>query len=152
MLVQISKCDLKNNRDSAFTLVEVSLASAIAGVLFVGTIYGYLMASQKAEWAAYYMAAHTLGMQRIEQARSCQYDPLGYPPSDELVSSNFPAYIDLLDVPFSGTNNVYGTSTVSITTISTIPPLKMITVATTWPFPKKGTFTNLVSTYRGQDQ
>lgn len=133
-------------------MIEVSLACAVAAVFFIGTIYGYLMSCQKAEWAAYYMAAHTLGLQRLEQARSCQYDPMGYPPSDELVATNFPQYVDLLDVPFSGTNNVYGTSTVSITLVSTSPPMKMITVTTTWPFPRKGTYSNVVATFRGQDQ
>jgi prepilin-type N-terminal cleavage/methylation domain-containing protein len=135
-----------------FTLAEVVIAMAIAAVAVGGIVYGYVMSAQRAEWSAYSLAAQSLAMQRIEQARASKWDPNGYPPVDELVSSNFATGIDILDIPISGTNVVYATNTTAITLISTSPPLKMIRVDCRWMFQKRGAFTNTVVTYRGPDQ
>ena len=128
------------------------MAIAIAGLVMGGSIYGYVLSAQRAEWSAYSLAAHSLAMQRIEQARAAKWDPQGYPPVDELVSSNFPVQVDILDIPISGTNIAYATSMTTIATISVSPPLKKIKVDCYWPFVGRGTFTNTIMTYRGPDQ
>lgn len=136
----------------AFTLVELVITTAVAAVVIGGTIYGYIASARRAEWSAYSLAANSLAMQRIEQARAAKWDPQGYPPMDELVASNFPVRVDILDIPISGTNIAYATSITSIATISANPPLKRIRVDTFWPFVGRGFYSNTVVTYRAPDQ
>jgi len=136
----------------AFTLAEVVISIAIAGVICGGIVYGYLGSAQNAEWSCYSLAAESLAMQRIEQARATKWDPRGYPPVDELIPANFPVSIEVLDIPTSGTNWVYATNVTTITTLSMNPPLKMIRVSCSWAFLTRGTFTNTIVTYRGPDQ
>lgn len=135
-----------------FTLAEVVISMAIASLAISGVIYGYVMTAQRAEWSSYSLAAQSLALQRIEQARACKWDPAGYPPVDELVSSNFGVVVDILDIPMSGTNVVYATNYTTITTVTANPPLRMIRVDCCWMFQKRGAFTNTVATYRGPDQ
>jgi type II secretory pathway pseudopilin PulG len=142
----------KRRLQSAFTLTEVVMAMAISALVIGGIIAGYTMSSQRAEWSSYSLAAHSLAMQRLEQTRACKWDPQGWPQVDELVSTNFPVRVDVLDLPISGTNVVYATNTTTITTITTNPPLKMIRVDCKWMFLSRGPFTNTVATYRTADQ
>lgn len=136
----------------AFTLSEVVIALAILSLLVGGLVTGYVFSAKRAEWSAYSLAAHSLAMQRMEQTRAAKWDPLSWPPVDELVSSSFPPVVDLLDVPIAGTNAVTATTTTTITTISTDPPVKMIRVDTVWPFQDWGLSTNTLVTYRAPDQ
>ncbi len=136
----------------AFTLMEVVMSMAIAALSIGGIIAGYTLSARKAEWSAYSLAAHSLAMQRLEQTRSAKWDPQGWPPVDEVVSSNFPVRIDVLDIPISGTNVVYATNTTSISSLSTNPPLKMIRVDCSWMFLSRGPFTNTLVSYRTADQ
>jgi hypothetical protein len=143
---------LASSRRAAFTLAEVVITTGIAAITLGGSIYGYVTAAHRAEWAAYSLAAHSLAMQRVEQCRAAKWDPLGYPPVDELVATNFPIEINVLDIPISKTNIVNATNFTTITTINANPPLKMIRVDCTWAFLKRGPFTNTVVTYRAADQ
>src|SRR5882672_1801473 len=122
------------NRRQAFTLIEASIASAIAAMMFGGIIYGYIMSNRSAEWSAYSFAAQSLALQRLEQSRACKWDPEATPAVDQLVSSNFPVQVSILDVPMNGSNITYATNITTISTISTVPPLKMITVDAVWQF------------------
>ena len=135
----------------AFTLAEVMIAVAIGTAALVGIINGYLMASQRAEWSAYNLAAQSMAVQGMEQARAAKWDPLGWPPTDELGTTNF-TLIDVLDIPISGTNITYATNITTVTNITTSPPLKMIRVDSLWMFQKRGVFTNTIITYRAPDQ
>jgi hypothetical protein len=137
---------------SAFTLTEIVIASALGMITISASIYGYTLASKRAEWSGYSVAANSLAMQRLEQARACKWDPQASPVVDELVSSNFPARIEVLDLPIAGTNVVYATNFTTITDVQPYPPLKMIRVDCTWNFMGKRTFTNTVVTYRAPDQ
>ena len=139
-----------SSANRAFTLVELVITTAISTLLLGGSIYGYIMSTKRAEWAAYSLAAHSLAMQRIEQARAAKWDPQGFPPVDEL--TNRPPVIDILDIPMSGMNIAYATSTVSIVSITATPPLKKIRVDCVWPFMGRSVFTNTVVTYRAPDQ
>jgi len=131
-----------------FTLVEVITAMVITAVVCAGIFYGYIMVMNQAEWSAYSLAAQSLAMQRLEQARSSQWSMLASPPVDELVQSNFPPQIEILDIPVKGTNYVYATNVTTIVDISTNPPLKLITVVCTWNFKGKGVYSNTIATYR----
>jgi hypothetical protein len=128
------------------------MAMAVSALTIGGIIAGYTMATRRAEWSAYSLAGHSLAMQKLEQTRAAKWDPQGWPAVDELVSTNFPVQIDVLDIPISGTNVVYATNTTTITTLSTSPPLKMIRVDCTWKFLSRGPFTNTIVTYRSADQ
>src|SRR5580765_5850121 len=139
-------------RPKAFTLVELVMATALAVIVMGGAIYGYVMSARRAEWSAYRLAANSLAMGRVEQARASKWDPQGFPSVDELVSSNFPLTTNILDIPISKTNIVYATNVTTITVISTNPPLKMIRVDTSWRFVNRGNFTNTIVTYRAADQ
>lgn len=128
------------------------MSLAIAAMTVAGIIYGYLLSAQRAEWSAYSLAAQSLTLQRLEQARAAKWDPQGWPAVDELVSSNFPVLVEILDIPISKTNVVYATNTTTITTLSTNPHLKMIEVRCAWMLLSKGPFTNTLVTYRTADQ
>ncbi|MBI3192468.1 MAG: prepilin-type N-terminal cleavage/methylation domain-containing protein [Pedosphaera parvula] len=135
-----------------FTLAEVVIAAAIGAISIGGIIYGYVMSAQRAEWAAYAMAAQSLAMQRIEQTRAAKWDLESTPNVDQVVSANFPDQINILDVPISGTNVVYATNFTTITTVSASPPLRSIQVDCVWNWNVGGRlFTNTVVTYRSPD-
>jgi hypothetical protein len=97
------------------------------------------------------LAAESLALQRIEQARSCKWDPEASPPLDQLVASNFPPEVNILDIPVSGTNIVYATNFTTITDISSEPPLKAVVVQCVWNFKGRRNYTNTVVTYRAPD-
>jgi len=135
-----------------FTLVEAVVSMLLAGIIMGGIASGYLQAHRTSEWSAYSLAAQSLAMQPLEQARAAKWDPYAYPPVDHLVASNFPKTVNILDVPISGTNVVYATNRVVIRDLSTNPPLKQITVECTWRFHTRGVFTNTIMTCRTADQ
>ena len=147
---------LKTKRRAAqaagFTLAEVVIASALAALSMAGIIYGYTQSAKFAEFTSYSLAAQSMALQRVEQCRASKWDPLGYPPVDELVASNFNPQVNVLDIPISGTNIVYATNFTLITTLATNPPLKLIRVDCVWPFLGRGLFTNSTVTYRAPDQ
>jgi hypothetical protein len=87
----------------------------------------------------------------MEQVPRNKSDPRG-PLVDELVSSNFPSTVDVLDIGGSSTQLAYGTNTTTITTLSTNTLLKMIQVDCVWAYPRRGLFTNTVVTYRSPNQ
>jgi len=55
---------------SGFTIVEVVIAVLISTIVFATVIYAYVGANDRAEWSAYSLAAQSLAMQGIEQARA----------------------------------------------------------------------------------
>jgi len=135
----------------AFTLIELVIAILLAAITIVGVIYGYTQSAERAEWTGNSFAAQALAIQRIEQVRSAKWDSEAN--VDEVVSTNFPVQIIIMDLPVAGTNVVYATNFTTITTISAVPPmLKMIRVDCVWQFNiKKKLFTNTVATYRSPD-
>lgn len=135
----------------AFTLMEATIASTIAAMMFGGIVYGYIQSSRSAEWSAFSFAAQSLAMQRMEQTRACKWDPEATPTVDQLVSSNFPILVSILDVPMNGSNITYATSITTISTISIAPPLKMISVDAIWQFINGKLYTNSIATYRAPD-
>jgi hypothetical protein len=125
---------------------------AIAGVLIAGLILGYQQTLERAEWSAHSLAANSLAMMRLEQTRAAKWDTLATPVVDELVASNFPPAIEILDIPIAGTNVALATNITTISTISANPPLRLIEVQCVWSFYTGRVFTNTVTTYRAPDQ
>ena len=143
---------LRGRSSEAFSLPEVLVAIAITGLSLSGIIYGYVSSSTRAEWSAYSLAAHSLAMQRLEQTRACKWDLQAWPVVDELVLTNFPTQINILDIPISGSNVVYATNFTVIRDVSTNTPLKLIRVDCVWRFMSRGLFTNSIASYRAPDQ
>ncbi len=140
---------------TGFTLVEVVVSIAITALAFAGVVYGYIGTGQRAEWSAYSLAAQSLAMQGVEQARAAKWDPQAWPPVDELGTTNY-TQVEQLDVPVAG-QPVLATNRISITTVSTSPPLRQLRADSVWmlisrPPGARGPFTNTVVTYRTCDQ
>lgn len=135
----------------AMSLTEVVVSIAIGTMMFGGVILSYIQSANRAEWSAISFAAQSLAWQRIEQTRAAKWDTQSAPPVDEVVQTNFPTLVELLDIPFIGTNFMYATSQVDVTVISQDPPLKMIVANVVWSF-KGRLYTNSAITYRSPDQ
>ena len=135
-----------------FSIPEVFTSLAILGITVGGAISGYVVAVERSQWSACSLAANTLALQRVEQARAAKWDTLVNTPVDELVTLNFPTVIQPLDLPSSGTNYVYATNLTTITTVSTSPPMRMVRVDCVWPMAAHGVFTNTMIVYRTPDQ
>lgn len=133
-------------------MAEQVVALAVSLILISGVVSGFIQTTQTAEWSAYSLAAQSLASQCMEQSRAAKWDPRAYPAVDQLVTSNFPTIVQVLDVPMTHSNIVYATNIVTISTVSTNPALKMISVQCTWPFLNRGVFTNTVVSYRAPDQ
>ena len=148
-------------KPNGFTLVEALVSMMVTGIMVTGVVAGYTQCMRQAEWSAYSLAAQSLAMQPIEQSRAAKWDPYAVPPVDQITNSPTASFAgttwtllatNILDIPISGTNIVYATNRTSVRTISTTPPLKEISVETTWRFMNRGVFTNTVVTYRAPDQ
>lgn len=138
--------------NSAFTLLEVVISLAILGISLGGILTLYARSAQRADWSGYSVSAQMMALSGLEQCRAAKYDPHGSPPTDALVSTNFPARVDVLDPGTVNGTTSYGTNTTTILTISTNPALKLVRVDCTWTYPGRGVFTNSVSTYRAANQ
>jgi len=137
---------------SAFTLMEVVVSLAILGISLGGILTLYVRSAQRADWSGYSVAAQMMALSGLEQCRAAKYDPHGSPPTDALVSTNFPSRVDILDPGAVNCIASYGTNTTTIQMISTNPALKLVRVDCTWTYPGRGVFTNSVCTYRAANQ
>src|SRR5260370_1220531 len=124
----------------AFTLAEVLVSLALTGMMVTGIVSGFLQSAKQAEWSAYSLAAQSQALQRMEQVRAAQWDPLHFPAVDEVQQTNFPTVVDVLDTPTANGNITYVTNRTFITPIMTTPPLRMITVESSWRFLNRGVF------------
>lgn len=137
---------------SGASLVEVLMSISISSISIGGIFQGYLMASKRVEWQACSQAANSQVLQRVEQVRSARWEPQAYPAIDEVSEGNFPSKVVALDIPCRAGAEVYGTNTLTITTLSSTPPLRMITAQCVWNSGDRGCFTNSMVIYRGPDQ
>src|SRR3954469_4310227 len=86
---------------AGFTIIEVLVAVFIMSIMFGTIIYAYVSTNDRAEWSAYSLAAESLAMQGIEQARAAKWDPQAWPVVDDLGVTNY-TQIEKLDVALSG--------------------------------------------------
>jgi Tfp pilus assembly protein PilV len=134
-------------------LVEVVISLMVVGIMLAGLVGIYTQSAVRADLSAYSLAGQMMALRGLEQTRAAKWDPPASPPVDELVATNFPTVVDVLDLGAGGGNVTYATNVTTIQTISTTPPLKAIQVSCTWFFPWRGrVFTNSVFTYRAPDQ
>lgn len=156
----------ESKRIAGFTLIEVVVSIAVAGVIFAAIIMAYVQAANFAEWSGYTLAAQSLGIQQLEQAKGAKWDTQVVPPLDEITNFNhltawtyangaWSGYTNyVLDIPISGTNVVRATNYVWLSekTISDNPPvvIKMLRVQTVWSF-RGQPQTNTIATYLAPD-
>lgn len=133
------------------SLTEVVVSIALGTLMFGGVVLSYIQSANRAEWSALSFAAQSLAWQRIEQTRAAKWDTQSWPPVDQVVESNFPPVVELVDVPFRGTNYLFATTYLTINTISTNPPLRLIVADVVWSF-KGRLYTNSALTYRAPDK
>ncbi len=148
----MQRCSQVSREERGMTLPEVVISIAIGGLVFGGVLTAYVQSAIRAEWAAYNLAGHSLALQRLEQVRAAKWDTQSSPPVDLVVASNFPVTVDLLDIPISGTNITFATNFVAISTVSSDPPLRLISVNTVWQFRPGKLFTNTTASFRAPDQ
>jgi prepilin-type N-terminal cleavage/methylation domain-containing protein len=149
-------CSASKGKSLGFTLTEVVISLVISAIAFAGVLYGYVITTDQAEWSAYSLAAHSAAMQGIEQARAAKWDPQAWPSVDELGLSNFTQVITL-DVPTVARNPSLATNYLSITSVSSFPPMRQLRTDCVWMLPNRkgrirGPFTNTVVTLRTADQ
>ena len=138
---------IKIRSRAGFTLVEVMVSFVIAGIAVGGIIKGYTVASRRAEWSAYSLAAQSMAIKRLEQVVAAPWVPQYN--TDQLVSSNFPANTEFLCLPTQQTNLVNCTNYTTITTFTNFSLMKMVRVDCVWMFfANQQVFTNTVATIR----
>ena len=147
-----SGLDCVSRTAQGFSLAEVLVSLLLVGISLAGILTVYIRSAVCSDWSAHSVSAQMAALSGLEQCRAAKYDPRGTPPTDQLVSTNFPKKIYVLDVGTSVGTITYSTNTTTITTLSTNPPLKMVRVDCTWLYPSKGLFTNTVMTYRAAAQ
>src|SRR5579872_6634861 len=79
------------------TLVEVVVAMAISTLAVAAIVTGYLFSITSAQRSALSLAANARAVERIEQARSAKWDLSSWPAVDQLVATNFPDEVVVLD-------------------------------------------------------
>jgi type II secretory pathway pseudopilin PulG len=160
----------KRERVFGFTLAEVVISLAIAALLFGGIITAYTVTTRRAEWTGYALAAQSLAVQQLEQARSAVWDPGDN--KNEITNLNLLSWTynnstkvgkgyswANMDIPVSGTNYTRATNFVTITMLTNVTGapgvnLQMVRVDTVWPYPSGATthfFTNSLCTYLAPD-
>jgi Tfp pilus assembly protein PilV len=147
-----SRVDPLSAHLQAFTLAEVLLSLLIVGVSLGGILSVYIESAVASDWSAHSVSAQMNALNGLELCRAAKFDPRGTPPTDLLVSSNFPQRTFVLDVGTSVGAATYATNTTTIVALSTNPPLKMVRVDCTWYYRRKGLYTNTAITYRAANQ
>jgi prepilin-type N-terminal cleavage/methylation domain-containing protein len=154
MLCHSSRSAHRPQQALGFTLTEVIVAIAIATLSFAGVICGYVQTSDRAQWSAYSLAAQSLALQGVEQARAAKWDPKAWPAVDELGVTNY-TQVDTLDVPVSGQQTL-ATNYISVSLVTPDPPLRQLRADCVWSLRNgrrsRGPFTNTVVTLRTADQ
>jgi type II secretory pathway pseudopilin PulG len=137
---------------AGMTLVEVVVAMAISTLAVVAIVTGYLFSITSAQRSALSMTASARAVERIEQTRSAKWDLSSWPAVDQLVSTNFPDAVVILDANAAGNRITYATNITRISQISLNPPLKEIHVDCVWNFKGNQLLTNTIETCRAPDQ
>ncbi|HUD48641.1 MAG TPA: prepilin-type N-terminal cleavage/methylation domain-containing protein [Candidatus Baltobacteraceae bacterium] len=139
------------NDSSAFTLIEVAVALAIAVMVMAGMFEGYTMASRRAQFSSYSLAASATAMKQMERIVASQWVISGQTVTNIFNPSLTAVETNALCLPSSGTNLVYATNYATVTQISTNPPYLMVRVDCVWNFMGLGVFTNTMAVLRGPD-
>jgi hypothetical protein len=143
----------KSSSKAAFTIAEMVVCFAIMALVIGGMLTAYSNVALYTERAGYQLAAQCLAVQQVEHVRAALWDTQATPIVDNTV--NLPTNtVSLLELPIAGTNAIYATNQLTVTTLSyTNPPMsiKMITVYTTWPW-NNTVMSNVMICYRAPDE
>ena len=142
---------LRRGRE-AMSLVEVLVATAMAGLAIGAIVTGYSFCANSVDYTANSMAANARAIERLEEMRSAKWDTAAYPAVDQLIAINFPIKTVTLDVSGSGVGVTEATIQTTISDISTKPPLKRLRVDCVWNYKGVRDVTNTVETCRAPDQ
>ncbi len=144
-------------RKGGYTFIEVLISLIVVAVVFGSIINGYLSTSTRGQWTAYSLAAQSLGLQTIEQARSATWDTsdnvnqivqmtLNNSSGDGVTVPMTGYTTNILDVPWKGNNAIWATNYITIKPIyenndNTLKvQVYIIRVDTVWPFNAWGGF------------
>jgi len=146
-------CRLDRSRGgvSGFTLIEVTVALAISVLMMAGMFKGYTMASRRAQFSSYQLAANAMAMQQMESIVAANWVVSGTSVTNIFSASLTNMQVSALCLPNSATNLVYATNFATVTQISTNPPYIMVQVSCVWSFMGMGVFTNTVAVLRAPD-
>jgi type II secretory pathway pseudopilin PulG len=140
---------------AGMTLVEVIFALAITALMLGGIITGYIYCTTTAIKSELAQMANARALQRIEEARSAQWNTSSSLAADQLVAANFPDETVTLDMPGTDTNGTLATIETTITPISptpSAPPLRSIHVDCIWQFRGAEWVTNSIETIQAASQ
>jgi type II secretory pathway pseudopilin PulG len=141
-------------RALGMTLAEVVVALALASLLVASLVGGYVSSTVAAEKASLSLAANTRALERLEDTHAAIWNVSGWPVVDQLVDTNFPAKVVIIDLSGQGGAITYGTNYTTIAQVSLAPQLRRIRVDCVWQFRSgvfSSQFTNTVETLRGPD-
>jgi prepilin-type N-terminal cleavage/methylation domain-containing protein len=139
------------SHSKAFTLVEVAVATAIAGLVMAGMFQGYIMASRRAQFSSYSLAATATAMKQMERIVAATWVISGTQSTNLFNPVLTATQTNALCLPSNGTNLVYATNFATVTQLSTNPPYAMVQVQCVWNFMGLGIFTNTVAVIRAPD-
>lgn len=137
---------------AGMTLVEVAVALVVAGLGVTAIVNGYMFCVNSAEKSALSLAANARANARLEEIRSARWDTASIPAVDQVVTTNFPDQVVILDFSGSGTNVTYATNFTQISQIAVVSPLKRIHIDCVWSFKNSRLMTNTIETCRAPDQ
>ena len=137
---------------AGLTLVEVVIALGISALAVAGIVGGYLFSIASAQKSALSLAAGAKAIERVEETRSAIWSISSFPPVDQLVATNFPDEVVILDQNAAGNGITYGTNLTQISQISVDPPLRRIHVDCVWNFKGIQLLTNSMETCRAPDR
>jgi hypothetical protein len=136
------------------TLAEVVVALGLAGLTVLSLVGGYIHSTVGADKARLSLAANTRALERLEDTHGAIWNVSGWPVVDQLVATNFPNKVVILDRSGQGAGITYGTNYTTITQVSLAPQLRRVRVDCVWQFQAgqfSALFTNTVETLRGPD-
>ena len=141
-------------QELGMTLAEVVVALAISSLTVLSLVGGYISSTVAAEKARLSLAANTRAQERLEDTHAAIWNISGWPVVDQLVATNFPAKVVVIDLSGQGAGITYGTNYTTISQVSVAPQLRRIRVDCIWQFQSalfSTVFTNTVETLRGPD-
>jgi type II secretory pathway pseudopilin PulG len=161
---------------AGYSLVEGLVCIIIVALLLGAIINGYVFGAKQAQWSSYSLAAQSLALHAIEQARSAKWD--GNQTVEitnlNLLNKSYTGYLNaggvatnytvtgyttnIMDIPWKTTNYVVATNFITIQSFYPYSgvQMQMIRVDTVWPFTGWKNFsvnyyTNSICTYLAPD-
>src|SRR5580704_16495973 len=104
--MRIIRSDRSWGSAPAFTLIEVAVAMAISVLVMAGMFKGYNLASRRAQFSSYQLAANAMAMQQMESIVAATWVVSGTSVTNIFSSSLTNTQVSALCLPNSATNLV----------------------------------------------